>query len=779
MSALKRGWMATAALAFAMPFTVAFPHCAQAQSAPQTAPSTERQINGTLRSGDNTLESGEYEDSYYFRGQRGQQIRIRMESTAFDAYLLLRGPGVSQDNDDISDSNRNAEIRFTIPTNGEYRLVATSYQRGETGAYRLYVTGAQLLERTSGGGTSSGNAGGASGTAPAQRAQAAQPAQPLTPGTPVSGTLSEGDEQLRSGEYFDRYRLTAEPGARVTLRMESHAVDAYLLVVDDRNETIGENDDAPGGGGTNSRLEVTVPQSGAVTVLATSYRGGEEGAYTLTADAGKGEEQPSGPAAPSGTLIVGGQVDGALDTDDPERNGKRHDLIRFAGQAGQRVTFRLHSTEFDPVLTIIGPGGFIQANDDDPRAETLDSRLSVTLPVAGEYQLQVSSYATDATGAYTLSAEPTVTGGSAQQSPANAIALTRNRPVRGSLRNGDAQLDSGEWVDYYRFHGQRGERVRIDLESAAFDTWLILTSPDGTGESNDDAADPEGRPTNSRIDTVLSEEGDYIVGVTSYRPGETGSYTVTLKPGVEPERQATVPGGRRVYAVMVGVSDYGERINNLDLTDEDARKLGETLDQAGVLNPASITLVNSEATREGVRDAIRRVAAQAGPDDVFLFFYSGHGDQQPSENELDGTLETIELYDEAMTDAELVELFAPIHARLTLAVFDSCFSGGMRELINRPGIMGIFASEEDLTSQTAPKYEAGGYLSFFLRSGLSGAADANGDRIITAGELGQYIRQRFRDEGPIQSETDGGSVDFQNVLINRGSVRVDDVILRL
>ena len=78
---------------------------------------------------------------------------------------------------------------------------------------------------------------------------------------------------------------------------------------------------------------------------------------------------------------------------------------------------------------------------------------------------------------------------------------------------------------------------------------------------------------------------------------------------------------------MVGVSDYGDAQNHLDFTDEDATKLAETLRTDGSLNDASVVLTNAEATVAGVRRAFARVAAQAGPQDTFLFFFSGHGDQ--------------------------------------------------------------------------------------------------------------------------------------------------------
>ena len=147
--------------------------------------------------------------------------------------------------------------------------------------------------------------------------------------------------------------------------------------------------------------------------------------------------------------------------------------------------------------------------------------------------------------------------------------------------------------------------------------------------------------------------------------------------------------------------------------------------------------------------------------------------------ELDGRSESIELYDGAMTDAELGRLFAPVRSRMALAAIDACFSGGFRNLVNRPNVMGLFSSEEDLTSLVADRFKAGGFLSYFLRAGLAGDADDDGDRIVTAGELSTYVRRRFRREGDIPATTREDERNFQNLVIERGGIHVDDVVVRL
>jgi hypothetical protein len=370
-------------------------------------------------------------------------------------------------------------------------------------------------------------------------------------------------------------------------------------------------------------------------------------------------------------------------------------------------------------------------------------------------------------------------GGPAPVAAASGETLRVGGGAGGDLRQGDDQLDSGEFADHFRFTARRGERVSIELSSEQFDTYLILRRPDGEQQDNDDRGDIEG--TNSRIETALPADGEYEVVVTSYRPGETGRYQLALNASTGTARQAAVQPGPRVFALLVGVSDYGGRTSDLANTDDDAKALSQQLERAGVLNPASVVLTNAEATRAGVREAFARIAQQAGPNDTFLFFFSGHGDHvaAQSASELDGQSETIELRDGAMTDVELAQLFGTLHTRLSILALDSCFSGGFDNVVSRPNVMGLFSSEEDLTSQVASNYGAGGYLSHFLQAGVGGEADIDGDRMLTAGELSAYLRRAFRAEGDIPASTGDGLENFQNLVIARGGVHLDDVIYRL
>jgi len=488
-------------------------------------------------------------------------------------------------------------------------------------------------------------------------------------------------------------------------------------------------------------------------------------------------------AASSGTLAVGQTISGEISVNDNQRrSGKYEDVFVVQGRRGQRIDLRLASDDFDSFLVVTGPEGFTLSNDDEPGAgETLNSRLVMEFPADGAYRVAVTTFRPGESGRYRLDAAI----------PAANVAVTateRADPIRigatvnGSLAEGDGRLASGEYTDRFRFTARRGQRVRIEMTSDKVDTYLALRRPDGTQDANDDTEVGGQTSTNSRIDTVLAEDGEYVIVATSYRPNETGSYRLSLaqSPGIP--RQANVPGGQRVIALMVGVSDYGGRTSNLPNTDEDAQQLYNSLQQAGLLHPASVVLTNSEATTKAVSDAFARATAAAGPSDLFIFFFSGHGDQVDvprSAAELDGRAETIELFDAAMTDAELAPMFARVRSRMAMVVIDACYAGGFRSLIDRPNVMGLFSSEEDLTSLVASRFKAGGFLSYFLRTGLAGEADDDGDRLVTTGELATYVRRRFRREGDIPATTREDDRNYQNLLVERGGLHVDDVVVRL
>ena len=65
---------------------------------------------------------------------------LEMDSDDVDAFLrVLAGDGTTIATDDDGGSGTNARVDFRAPDAGDYLVLATSYEAGETGAYSLRV----------------------------------------------------------------------------------------------------------------------------------------------------------------------------------------------------------------------------------------------------------------------------------------------------------------------------------------------------------------------------------------------------------------------------------------------------------------------------------------------------------------------------------------------------------------------------------------------------------------------------------------------------------------
>lgn len=377
--------------------------------------------------------------------------------------------------------------------------------------------------------------------------------------------------------------------------------------------------------------------------------------------------------------------------------------------------------------------------------------------------------------------------------------LRSGEALQGVLNNLDSRLQNGAFADYYRFTGEVGEEIQLDLYSSAFDTYLTLTSPSGRFVDNDDAA---GSKSHSQLRLSLPESGEYKVTISSYLPRKTGGYSVvfTKKMGdqirsevsiasVQQETRvaSTPPSSGRVFGLFIGISDYNGRAPNLSYTAQDAHVVRQAmLTGLGMLPSHGLVLTDRQATESNFQRAMYQFSKEMTANDVFILFFSGHGFRVKRHSfqsqDPDGFDETLELYDGTVLDDELDVLLGMIPSKTQIIVIDACFSGGFaKDIISRPNRMGLFSSEEDLESNVASQFRAGGYLSYLFAEGVKEArADLNRDNIITALELSQYVQNRFQDVSSqipaSASVSDPNYISMQRLVVDRGSIRPNDVL---
>lgn len=203
---------------------------------------------------------------FQFQAKAGRRYAATMESDAFDSYLVLArtngGITETMKEDDDGGDGVDARVRFTVPADGWYLLIARGFSTESAGAFRVGLEDAGEI--------------------------VVPPATPVRVGASAEGTLSETDGFLDASErLYDLYLVRGEPGQDVHVLMTSEAFDAYLEAGEMAGGTLRvevSNDDYEG---RDSGIQLRLGRTGEAVVRATSLGGGQEGAYTLSVRDGR------------------------------------------------------------------------------------------------------------------------------------------------------------------------------------------------------------------------------------------------------------------------------------------------------------------------------------------------------------------------------------------------------------------------------------------------------------------------------------------------------------
>jgi len=144
-------------------------------------------------------------------------------------------------------------------------------------------------------------------------------------------------------------------------------------------------------------------------------------------------------------------------------------------------------------------------------------------------------------------------------------------------------------------------------------------------------------------------------------------------------------GRAEFYAVIVGVADYPGTGSDLAFTDDDALDVRDALLSYPNWSIGNVVfLLDSAATKLGVQNGIGDLVSTTGPDDVLVFFFSGHGATGPDVgplDEVDGIDEYLCTYgsslEDFIRDDELQVWLAALPMERIVVLIDTCFSGGM------------------------------------------------------------------------------------------------------
>jgi len=179
--------------------------------------------------------------------------------------------------------------------------------------------------------------------------------------------------------------------------------------------------------------------------------------------------------------------------------------------------FTMTSNVFDAYLGVFSSTGQLQGEDDDGAGGT-NARLTLALD-PGRYTILSTSYDAGSVGAYSFDARPFT-------NPCSVVrALVFGVPTSSIMAANDCVLDGGRLTQRWSITLAQSTQLLLNMSSTQVDAYLELyDAATGALVAEDDDG---GGGTNARLVGTLPA-GRYIINATTFGPGETGNFTISL-----------------------------------------------------------------------------------------------------------------------------------------------------------------------------------------------------------------------------------------------------------
>lgn len=391
-------------------------------------------------------------------------------------------------------------------------------------------------------------------------------------GQTAGGELAAGDEADMGGKLRDMWQFPAREGVAYLITLRSEDFDAYLWAgpLEEDGCELCERDDDSGGEG-DAQLVVVAEASGPYSIEVTTYEAGESGRYTLRVQ--ETEPPPPDPDAPpplvnsgGGVLLPGITESGVLTRGDaqaearPPEEDAYYDVWTYRGTAGEPLTILLSSADFDAFLRMgrrVGRRWEELAINDDAGGIG-DSKLVVTIPADGEYQVHAGAYREHATGTYTLTAASGLGADSVvtptPPTPTHELPwILPGRGKDGELAAGDAVGEEGAFYDAWRYFASEGETATFELVSEDFDAVLRIGMREDGAWREVARDDDSGGGTQSELTITFPAKAEYEIRAGTFAAGATGAYSLFGTTSIHADIVAGMPPG----TLMLGHSSVG------------------------------------------------------------------------------------------------------------------------------------------------------------------------------------------------------------------------------
>ncbi|WP_419662305.1 WD-40 repeat domain protein [Desulfosarcina variabilis str. Montpellier] len=211
-----------------------------------------------------------------------------------------------------------------------------------------------------------------------------------------------------------------------------------------------------------------------------------------------------------------------------------------------------------------------------------------------------------------------------------------------------------------------------------------------------------------------------------------------------------------LHAVVAGIDYYKNKTFDLTCAEADANIFGTTIYKHSKKIFSKVNVYYLRKAQGTTKQAILNQLEQLkdiSPNDFFIFYCASHGAIKDDIFYLISSdvnsMSNQSLKSNAISQAELLELFKRIPTSNKLLLFDACYSGGINTKISK-ALFELSARKLNITSisaaqsqQTALEGYADGHgvFTYVLSDALEGKADFNGDGVVQSMELVSYAKR--------------------------------------
>ena len=188
---------------------------------------------------------------------------------------------------------------------------------------------------------------------------------------------------------------------------------------------------------------------------------------------------------------------------------------------------------------------------------------------------------------------------------------------------------------------------------------------------------------------------------------------------------------QRTYALLTGVSNYGDEQLNLHNTTKDVKQLKTVMDKLGVVCGVS---TSKNVTQANITKRLNTIIEAAKPEDRIIFYFSGHG-----------TTGGFLMSDQQLFNySDLIKILSKAKTKNIFCFIDACRSGSVAtdsyamSDSDKSRITFVMSSRLD-ESSIENDWIGNGYFTQAMLKGLRGMSDKNHDKRITLIELFKFI----------------------------------------